>query len=206
MGLKHSFHKSHVTVVRFEAAAGGTKTVSNILLFLSLSSFSSFKPPVSTFSLGDIDTQPAHLKRYVIANTNWKEKTINLVRVVFRPGKKMWNWGKNRRRNPEAKEGCGPPMQQLLFGHSLLQDAPLNAWNLALPKSYMGTQKKMDTMYIEYGSCSFTIWIELDTKKSHPSKLSSDLLISKLVFLGHIGKRLIWSSRTHRLFKAWRPQ
>ena len=62
-GALQSQLKSHETVVRFEAAAG-TKTVSNILLFLSLSSFSSFTPPVSTFSLVDIDTQHAHLKSY----------------------------------------------------------------------------------------------------------------------------------------------
>ena len=60
------------TVVRFEAA--GTKTVSNILLFLSRSSFS----PASTFLSEDID---AHLKNGTIIFETCK-------RVVFKPVEK----------------------------------------------------------------------------------------------------------------------
>ena len=63
------------TVVRFDAA--GTKTVSNILLFLSRSSFSS-PPPASTFLSEDIE---AHLK-------NGPIKKKKLLRVFFRPVEK----------------------------------------------------------------------------------------------------------------------
>ena len=58
------------TVVRFDVA--GTKTVSNILLFLSRSSLS---PPASTFLSEDTDS---HLKNFF----------KKLLRVAFRPVEK----------------------------------------------------------------------------------------------------------------------
>ena len=67
--------QSQETVVRFEAEVG-TKTVSNILLFLSRSSLSSPPPPVSTFFSEDID---AHLN----SRDRTRIEFMKLVRVFF---------------------------------------------------------------------------------------------------------------------------
>ena len=92
-GSKVSLLKSQETVVRLEAEVG-TKTVSNILLFLSFSSLSSPPPPVSTFFSEDID---AHL--------NSRDKTriefMKLVRVVFGH---LWRRSESGGRMAEASQ------------------------------------------------------------------------------------------------------
>ena len=117
---KVSLLKSQETVVRLEAEAG-TKTVSNILLFLSLSSLSSPPPPVSTFFSEDID---AHL--------NSRDRTT-CQGCFWTPVEKKWKWWKNGGCKPDAEEGCNPPLHQLVFGIGFFQHTPLNACNWTLP-------------------------------------------------------------------------
>ena len=89
-GSKVSLLKSQETVVRLEAEVG-TKTVSNILLFLSLSSP---PPPVSTFFSEDID---AHLN----SRDRTRMEFMKLVRIVFRH---LWRRSESGGRMADASQ------------------------------------------------------------------------------------------------------